>query len=150
MTKSLVVTATRPGVYGHYREEGDVFELRDGKDFSEQWMERGAQRTKASVGPSEAHVADRSAIDNAELEALKIKLAEAEAENRRLRDVASGRPVAGSGEPEKSVEDLLVMANDKSVEFLAFRAAARKLLGEDTPSTKAEIVAALEDKATHP
>ncbi|WP_267901602.1 hypothetical protein [Sinorhizobium meliloti] len=42
------------------------------------------------------------------------------------------------------------MAKDQNVQFMSFKSAAKKLLGEKTPSTKDEIVAALEELATQP
>ncbi|WKL27044.1 hypothetical protein Q1M63_23160 [Sinorhizobium meliloti] len=45
---------------------------------------------------------------------------------------------------------MLEMAKDQNVQFMSFKSAAKKLLGEKTPSTKDEIVAALEELATQP
>ncbi|MGO8086475.1 hypothetical protein AB9E29_05005 [Rhizobium leguminosarum] len=42
------------------------------------------------------------------------------------------------------------MATDSNVQFMTFKAAAQKLLGEKTPAKKDEIVAVLEDLATEP
>lgn len=47
----------------------------------------------------------------------------------------------------KSAADVLAMADGN---FMAFKSAASKLLGDKTPDKKAEIVAALEDLATRP
>jgi hypothetical protein len=61
--------------------------------------------------------------------------------------------VAGKPEPAgepKTAQEVLAMANDPSVQFMTFKAAAAKLLGEKTPSKKDEIVAALEELATQP
>lgn len=156
MTKTVM--AIGPGTYGHYREEGAVFELTDDKHFSKRWMveitEKDAKRLQkaaASEGEAERHVVDTSVVDNAELEALRAQLAEASAENDRLR--RSQKPKlekVAEDEPTKSAAEVLAMANDPAVEFMTFKAAARKVLGSDVPSTKAEIVSALEDKATQP
>ncbi|MDX0610770.1 hypothetical protein GOC90_25440 [Sinorhizobium medicae] len=54
----------------------------------------------------------------------------------------------GGGEP-KTAAEVLKMATDGS-QFMAFKAAATKLLGDKTPANKADIVAALEDLATQP
>lgn len=57
---------------------------------------------------------------------------------------------AGEGDGEaKTAAEVLKMATDGS-QFMAFKAAATKLLGEKTPANKADIVAALEDLATQP
>lgn len=47
----------------------------------------------------------------------------------------------------KSAADVLAMADGN---FMAFKSAASKLLGDATPSKKDEIVAALEELATNP
>lgn len=58
----------------------------------------------------------------------------------------------GAKEPEKdeggkTAVDVLAMADGN---FMAFKSAATKLLGDKTPSKKDEIVAALEELATKP
>lgn len=154
MTEAITVMAIRQGVYDHFREEGDVFEIRKEDDFSAFWMVKvsGAEALalqKAAQRQPEAsrHVVDTTVIDNSELEGLRIQLAEKNAEIERLRRNAPGKQADA---PEKSAADVLKMANDPSVEFMTFKAAARKVLGDATPPTKAEIIAALEDKATAP
>lgn len=148
------VMAILPGTYDHYREAGDVFQITEDRHFSRRWMqevtEGEASMLRQTQGGHEGvHVVHTSAVDIAELEALKVKLAQAEAENTRLR--GNLRPLPGGDEAgPRTALDVLAMANDSSIEFMTFKAAARKLLGNDTPSTKAEIVAALEDKATRP
>ncbi|MFQ6184380.1 hypothetical protein ACLMJV_20840 [Sinorhizobium meliloti] len=54
------------------------------------------------------------------------------------------------GDGPKTVLEVLEMAKDQNVQFMSFKSAAKKLLGEKTPSTKDEIVAALEELATQP
>jgi len=49
-----------------------------------------------------------------------------------------------------TVAEVLAMADDKDVPFMSFKSAASKILGDKTPSTKVEIVAALEELATKP
>ncbi|MDX0318770.1 hypothetical protein GOC38_14060 [Sinorhizobium meliloti] len=71
-------------------------------------------------------------------------------------DILSGdrkgkEAVTGSGDGDtKTASDVLALANDTSVPFMTFKSAATKLLGEKTPASKADIVAALEDLATQP
>ncbi|TRD06846.1 MULTISPECIES: hypothetical protein [unclassified Mesorhizobium] len=52
-----------------------------------------------------------------------------------------------SGIDAKSATEVLAMADGN---FMAFKSAATKLLGDKTPDKKAEIVAALEELATQP
>lgn len=58
--------------------------------------------------------------------------------------------VTGDAGDTKTAADVLAMANDTSVPFMTFKSAATKLLGEKTPASKADIVAALEELATQP
>ncbi|KRD56489.1 hypothetical protein [Ensifer sp. Root278] len=57
---------------------------------------------------------------------------------------------ADEGDGSKSVTEVLAMATDPNVQFMSFKAAAAKLLGDKTPAKKDEIIAALEDLATKP
>ncbi|CDN96086.1 hypothetical protein BN949_05261 [Agrobacterium tumefaciens] len=161
MTKTVM--ATQQGTYGHIREYGDVFQLTDDKHFSKRWMvdvtsaeAKALQKAAQAVPEAERHVVDTSVVDNAELEGLRAQIAEKDAEIERLkRNKAPKAKDATAGKNEgndadASAADVLKLANDPSVEFMTFKAAARKVLGEATPSTKAEIIAALEDKATAP
>ena len=59
------------------------------------------------------------------------------------------KPEGGADEP-KTAAEVLAMGSDTDVQFMTFKAAAAKLLGDKTPTTKAEIVAALEELATQP
>ncbi|MDE3809952.1 hypothetical protein I7I49_06620 [Sinorhizobium meliloti] len=54
------------------------------------------------------------------------------------------------GDGPKTALEVLEMAKDQNVQFMSFKSAAKKLLGEKTPSAKDEIVAALEELATQP
>jgi hypothetical protein len=51
---------------------------------------------------------------------------------------------------DKTALEVLAMASDPSVQFMSFKSAASKILGDKTPSKKDEIVAALEELATNP
>lgn len=72
----------------------------------------------------------------------------------RYRVISGGSPKAKAavtnpaddGEP-KTVAEVLAMADGN---FMAFKSAASKLLGDATPAKKDDIVAALEDLATKP
>ncbi|WP_276120375.1 hypothetical protein [Pararhizobium qamdonense] len=158
MTKTVM--ATRAGTYGHYREEGAVFQIDTEKHFSKNWMVEitSAQAKKlqaaAQLEPeAERHVVDTSVVDNAELEALRVQLAESQAENERLKRSKKPKPEGtdtSANEQPKSAAEVLAMATDPNVQFMSFKSAATKLLGEGTPANKAEIIAALEDLATKP
>lgn len=52
-------------------------------------------------------------------------------------------------EPKTAVE-VLAMGANIAVPFMTFKAAATRLLGDNTPATKAEILTALEELATQP
>ncbi|RWF41602.1 MAG: hypothetical protein EOS46_27810 [Mesorhizobium sp.] len=58
---------------------------------------------------------------------------------------ASERNAKAAKAGTKSAADVLAMANSN---FMSFKSAAKKLLGDETPENKADIVAALEDLAT--
>lgn len=69
---------------------------------------------------------------------------------KRLDGILSfGRTEKESEKDEggKSAAEVLAMANGN---FMSFKSAASKILGENTPSKKDEIVAALEELATKP
>lgn len=159
MTK--LVRALRAGVYGHLREEGDIFEVEEDRHFSKSWMEEVSRREAAeqrkaeqAVPEAERGVTTSTVADNAVIEALKADLAARDAEIERLTRGKKSTPVAKAAaqtdEPEKTAAEVLAMGSDGNVEFMTFKAAARKILGDALPATKAEIIAALEDKATQP
>lgn len=77
-----------------------------------------------------------------ELERLQALLADRDAELAKLK--------AQQEEPPKTAAEVLEMAKDPAVQFMSFKAAAAKLLGDKTPAKKDEIIAALEDLATKP
>jgi hypothetical protein len=54
------------------------------------------------------------------------------------------------GDSPKTALEVLEIAKDQNVQFMSFKSAAKKLLGDKTPGTKDEIVAALEELATQP
>lgn len=55
-----------------------------------------------------------------------------------------------SSDQPKTAQEVLAMANDPNVQFMTFKSAATKLLGDKTPAKKDEIIAALEELATQP
>lgn len=73
-----------------------------------------------------------------ELQTEKAKVADLEAEVAKLKQGPADT---------KSASEVLAMADGN---FMAFKSAASKLLGDKTPDKKAEIVAALEELARKP
>jgi hypothetical protein len=63
---------------------------------------------------------------------------------------ASKTAVNQDSDGPKTALEVLEMAKDPNVQFMSFKSAATKLLGDKTPSKKDEIVAALEELATQP
>ncbi|MBY2986382.1 hypothetical protein [Rhizobium leguminosarum] len=94
-----------------------------------------------SAGPALKAVAADTA---SELDGLKKQLADRDAEIAKLK--AKQQP----DEEPKTAAEVLAMAADSNVQFMTFKSAAQKLLGEKTPAKKDEIIAALEDLATKP
>jgi hypothetical protein len=64
--------------------------------------------------------------------------------------VADGEKTPDAGDQPKNATEVLAMANDPAVQFMSFKSAAAKLLGDKTPSKKDEIISALEELATQP
>jgi len=63
---------------------------------------------------------------------------------------ASKAGASQDGDGAKTPLEVLEMAKDPNVQFMSFKAAAAKLLGDKTPSKKDEIIAALEELVTQP
>ncbi|MGR9477003.1 hypothetical protein [Rhizobium leguminosarum] len=93
-----------------------------------------------AFGPTLKAVATGTA---SELDGLKKQLADRDAEIAKLK---AKKP----DEEPKTAAEVLAMASNPDVQFMSFKAAAQKLLGDKTPAKKDEIVAALEDLATKP
>ncbi|OHV81620.1 hypothetical protein [Rhizobium sp. LCM 4573] len=68
----------------------------------------------------------------------------------KIEGASSKAASSQESESPKTALEVLEMAKDQNVQFMSFKSAAKKLLGEKTPATKDEIVAALEDLATQP
>ncbi|WP_022697921.1 hypothetical protein [Euryhalocaulis caribicus] len=84
-----------------------------------------------------------------------LELSEEAAKNAEYPDVkieklgkGAKKSDAEEGDAPKSAEDVLAMAEDTEVQFITFRKAAVKILGDDyAKSKKDEIVEALKAKA---
>ncbi|MGO8368873.1 hypothetical protein ACC808_10550 [Rhizobium ruizarguesonis] len=97
----------------------------------------------SNPGGGSAPVLQAAASDaSKELDGLRKQLAERDAELAKLK--------AKPDEEPKTAAEVLAMATDPTVQFMTFKAAAQKLLGDKTPAKKDEIIAALEDLATKP
>ncbi|MGO7044384.1 hypothetical protein ACCT07_02940 [Rhizobium johnstonii] len=98
----------------------------------------------ANPGGASAPVLQAAASDaSKDLDGLRKQLADRDVEIAKLK---AKQP----GEEPKTAADVLAMATDSNVQFMTFKAAAQKLLGDKTPAKKDEIVSALEDLATKP
>lgn len=122
----ITITNTRPGGFGI--PGGPVIAGNDGSLEVEQKDWDG--------------VKDHPVV-KAWLDAGHLKVSGAKAEKKQ--EAGNG----GGDEPKTAVE-VLAMANANDVPFMAFKAAATKLLGDKTPAKKDEIIAALEELATQP
>jgi len=83
---------------------------------------------------------------------IDVEMSEAEvASSKRMKWFEfSGSASTSDDDQPKTAAEVLDMAKDPNVQFMSFKAAASKLLGDKTPSKKDEIVAALEELATKP
>lgn len=85
--------------------------------------------------------------DTKEVEFDEVGLKQAKRLTKLLSiEKGSAEPAQDQGEV-KTAAEVLAMAGGN---FMAFKSAASKLLGDNTPSKKDEIVAALEELATKP
>ncbi len=92
-------------------------------------------------------------VDQADWEAVEdhpVVKAWVDAGHLTVDGERSTKAAADGSDQPKTAKDVLDMASDPSVQFMTFKAAATKLLGDKTPSKKDEIVAALEELATQP
>lgn len=101
----------------------------------------------AAVRPSRVSIAGK------EIEALKERVDRLE-QHAGLSNSSDGGSASGSQPDQSKAEQakrVLAMADNSSVKFLEFKAAAQDVLGADnTPSKKDDIVEALEKVATEP
>lgn len=111
-------------------EASQWFEI-DGEYADDPFVVAGAPALKAAADST-----------GSELERLQALLADRDAELAKLK--------AQQEEPPKTAAEVLEMAKDPAVQFMSFKAAAAKLLGDKTPAKKDEIIGALEDLATKP
>lgn len=65
----IKVKAIIPGLYGHYRHPGAVFEISDEKHFHESWMERlDAEGKPAAAKKDESKAAGKAKAKSAKAE----------------------------------------------------------------------------------
>ncbi|WQO64237.1 hypothetical protein U8C40_06785 [Sinorhizobium medicae] len=149
----MKITNTQPGPRGINTVNGPVL-VEPGQTVEVEIFAREKAHIKASEwfevegdytdnpGVTAAPALKDAAVNvDAELDRLRAQLAERDAELAKLK--------AQDDQP-KTAAEVLAMANDPNVQFMSFKSAASKLLGDKTPAKKDEIVAALEDLATKP
>lgn len=129
---------------------GELVSLRMGGEFAVEEIGPGQPVIRRELEPvrvtGDAALRKQLADKDAEIVALTATVAELKSSvadlTRQLADKdADAKP---------AVADVLTMANADGVHFKTFEAEAKKLLGDKTPGTKAEIIAALEELATRP
>ncbi|WP_018900415.1 hypothetical protein [Rhizobium sp. 2MFCol3.1] len=110
-----------------------------------QWFEVKGSYTDNPGAPSAPSAKAAASGETDEIKGLRKQLADREAELAKLKANAKQ-----DEEPPKTAAEVLAMASNPEVQFMTFKAAATKLLGDKTPAKKDEIVAALEELATQP
>ena len=149
----MKITNTQPGPRGINTVNGpvlvepgqtvevEIFALEKAHIKASKWFEVEGDYTDNPGVTAAPTLKDAAQNVDAELDRLRAQLAERDAELAKLK-VQDDQP--------KTAAEVLAMANDPNVQFMSFKSAASKLLGEKTPGKKDEIVAALEDLATKP
>ncbi|AEH79655.1 hypothetical protein SM11_chr2401 [Sinorhizobium meliloti SM11] len=149
----MKITNTQPGPRGINTVNGpvlvepgqtvevEIFAREKAHIKASKWFEVEGDYTDNPAVTAAPALKDAAQNVNAELDRLRAQLAERDAELAKLK-VQDDQP--------KTAAEVLAMANDPNVQFMSFKSAASKLLGEKTPGKKDEIVAALEDLATKP
>ncbi|MGO7686268.1 hypothetical protein ACC696_16615 [Rhizobium ruizarguesonis] len=123
--------------------EANVYERERQHIEAAGWFEVKGDYTADPSGSVAPALKAEASDAGAEIDGLKKQLADRDAEIAKLK---AKQP----DEEPKTAAEALAMATDPSVQFMTFKAAAQKLLGDKTPAKKDEIVAALEDLATKP
>ncbi|RVL09924.1 hypothetical protein [Sinorhizobium meliloti] len=149
----MKITNTQPGPRGINTVNGpvlvepgqtvevEIFAREKAHIKASRWFEVEGDYTDDPGVTAAPTLKDAAQNVDAELDRLRAQLAERDAELAKLK--------AQDDQP-KTAAEVLAMANDPNVQFMSFKSAASKLLGDKTPAKKDEIVAALEDLATKP
>ncbi|RVJ66629.1 hypothetical protein CN167_32530 [Sinorhizobium medicae] len=149
----MKITNTQPGPRGINTVNGpvlvepgqtvevEIFAREKAHIKASKWFEIEGDYTDNPGVTAAPALKDAAQNVDAELDRLRAQLAERDAELAKLK--------AQDDQP-KTAAEVLAMANDPNVQFMSFKSAASKLLGDKTPAKKDEIVAALEDLATKP
>ncbi|MDX0499080.1 hypothetical protein GOC68_22840 [Sinorhizobium medicae] len=149
----MKITNTQPGPRGINTVNGpvlvepgqtvevEIFAREKAHIKASKWFEVEGDYTDNPGVTAAPALKDAARNVDAELDRLRAQLAERDAELAKLK--------AQDDQP-KTAAEVLAMANDPNVQFMSFKSAASKLLGDKTPAKKDEIVAALEDLATKP
>ncbi|KSV95385.1 hypothetical protein [Sinorhizobium sp. GL28] len=124
--------------------EVEIFDREKAHIEASNWFEIDGKYTENPVVVVAGAPVLKEAADNtgSELERLQALLADRDAELAKLK--------AQQEEPPKTAAEVIEMAKDPNVQFMSFKAAAAKLLGDKTPAKKDEILLALEELATKP
>ncbi|RVL60370.1 MULTISPECIES: hypothetical protein [Sinorhizobium] len=149
----MKITNTQPGPRGLNTVNGpvlvepgqtvevEIFAREKAHIKASKWFEVEGDYTDDPGVTAAPALKDAAQNVDVELDRLRSQLAERDAELAKLK--------AQDDQP-KTAAEVLAMANDPNVQFMSFKSAASKLLGDKTPAKKDEIVAALEDLATKP
>ena len=149
----MKITNTQPGPRGINTVNGpvlveagqtvevEIFAREKAHIKASKWFEVEGDYTDDPGVTAAPALKDAAQNVDVELDRLRSQLAERDAELAKLK--------AQDDQP-KTAAEVLAMANDPNVQFMSFKSAASKLLGDKTPAKKDEIVAALEDLATEP
>ncbi|MGQ3214782.1 MAG: hypothetical protein ACT6U0_15360 [Shinella sp.] len=90
------------------------------------------------------------ATDWAEVEDHPVVKAWVDTGHLTVEGERASKAAPESSDQPKTAQEVLAMANDPTVQFMTFKSAATKLLGDKTPAKKDEIISALEELATQP
>lgn len=114
------------------------YHVKNGSHVAKAFKVRGGHQVVPAG--KEADLVDAKELTEAQIEAF-------EREGVKVKVKGSKEKKDEEAGDTKSAAEVLAMADGN---FMAFKSAASKLLGEATPSKKDEIVAALEELATKP
>nr|WP_234804694.1 hypothetical protein [Sinorhizobium americanum] len=123
--------------------EVEVFDREKAHMEASKWFDVDGDYTENPSVTAAPALKEAAENTESELERLRAQLAERDAELAKLK-------AEQQEEQPKTAAEVLDMAKDPNVQFMSFKAAASKLLGDKTPAKKDEILAALEELATKP
>ena len=113
------------------------YHVKNGSAFAKAFKVRGGHQVVPAG--KEANLVDARELTEAQIETFERDGVKVKAKGGKAKKDDAG--------DAKSATEVLAMADGN---FMAFKSAASKLLGDATPAKKDEIVAALEELATTP